>query len=292
MPIPFLAPDDELTVFPAVEDALQEPNGLLMAGGSLSPRRLLTAYRSGIFPWYEEGEPILWWSPDPRCVLWPEKFKVSRSLRKTLRSENFSITEDKAFRNVMVNCGKPRIGSSGTWVTTEMLDAYCRLASYGIARSVEVWNGDNLAGGLYGVALGRVFIGESMFSAERDASKVALAHLVSCGKYLLIDCQLETPHLLSLGAESLSRKRYLQHLQKHGDLAKELLGVTSSVKPDDSVIYLPHEKQAVTAGSPGATNSRRAGTLMDPVREIRGIENSPTNDAGASKLKDEGEQSA
>ncbi len=256
MPIPFLAPDDEVTAFPAVEDALQEPNGLLMAGGSLSPRRLLTAYRSGIFPWYEEGEPILWWSPDPRCVLWPENFKLKRSLKKTIRSGKFHITEDKAFRDVMVNCGKPRFGSSGTWVTDEMIDAYCRLASYGITRSVEVWNGDTLAGGLYGVALGRVFIGESMFSAERDASKVALAHLVSSEKYLLIDCQLETPHLLSLGAESISRKRYLKHLRKHGDLAKELLGVSDSVVQDENVIYLPHDEPSESKNGKPSRKSR------------------------------------
>ena len=159
----------------------------------------------------------------------------------------------------MINCGKPRFGSSGTWVTDDMIDAYCRLASYGITRSVEVWNGDTLAGGLYGVALGRVFIGESMFSAERDASKVALAHIVSCGKYLLIDCQLETTHLLSLGAESISRKRYLKHLRKHGDLARELLGVSDAVQRGENVIYLPHDEQSANQ----LNRDRRSGKQRD-----------------------------
>ncbi len=218
MPIPFLAPDDELTAFPDVEDALQEPNGLLMAGGNLSPRRLFAAYQQGIFPWYEEGEPILWWSPDPRCVLWPDKMKISRSLRKTIRSTRFRITENQDFRRVMLNCGAPRIGSSGTWVTEDMTDAYCRLHQHGIASSVEVWNGDKLAGGLYGIVLGRVFIGESMFSAERDTSKIALAHLAACRRYDLIDCQLETPHLKSLGAEVIRRRDYVKLLHRFGNL--------------------------------------------------------------------------
>jgi len=231
MPIPFLAPDDEVTAFPSVEDALQEPNGLLMAGGNLSPRRLLTAYKNGIFPWYEEGEPILWWSPNPRCILWPDSMKISRSLRKAIRSERFTITENRAFREVMKNCGMPRAGSAGTWVSEDMIEAYCRLAAYGVARSVEVWSGDRLAGGLYGIALGEVFIGESMFSAERDASKIALAHLVSCRQYKMIDCQLETPHLVSLGAESISRKRYVKLLKQYGDLDNDLL-VPTLVPPE------------------------------------------------------------
>lgn len=218
MPIPFLAPDDEVTRFPAVEDALAHPNGLLMAGGSLSPKRLLNAYRNGIFPWYEEGEPILWWSPDPRCVLWPAKMKISRSLRKSIRNNRFRIAENSAFREVVSNCGKPRLGSTGTWVTQEMIDAYCRLHNFGIAHSVEVWSEDRLVGGLYGIALGEVFIGESMFSVERDASKIALAHLASCRRYKLIDCQMDTPHLLSLGAETISRREYILLLRRFGDI--------------------------------------------------------------------------
>ncbi len=243
MPIPFLAPDDEITRFPAVEEALVQPNGLLMAGGSLSPKRLLNAYRNGIFPWYEEGEPILWWSPDPRCVLWPAKMKISRSLRKSIRNNRFRIAEDTAFRDVVSNCGKPRMGSSGTWVTPEMIDAYCRLANFGVAHSVEVWSEDRLVGGLYGIALGEVFVGESMFSVERDASKIALAHLASCRRYKLIDCQMDTPHLLSLGAETISRREYILLLHRFGDLdgaqsSPESIGTTSrqayTINADDS----------------------------------------------------------
>ena len=215
MPIPFLAPDDNLTAFPSVETALDEPNGLLMAGGSLTPARLLSAYRNGIFPWYEEGEPILWWSPDPRCILWPEDFRLSRSLRKSMRNAGFTVTQNSAFRDVMISCGAPRSGSSGTWVTREMIEAYCRLHMHDIAESIEVWRGDVLVGGLYGVVIGQVFIGESMFSRERDASKIALAHLVGSGRFKLIDCQLETPHLRSLGAQTVSRAEYITLLDRY-----------------------------------------------------------------------------
>ncbi len=220
MPIPFLAPDDEVTAFPAVADALEEPNGLLMAGGSLSPQRLLNAYQQGIFPWYEEGEPILWWSPDPRCVIAPERIRITRSLKKTLRGNHYEITENLAYREVMNQCGAPRANSSGTWVTDEMIEAYCTLNRYGIAKSIEVWMDSQLAGGLYGIELGEVFVGESMFSRQRDASKIALVHLAQCGKYKLIDCQLENPHLLSMGAESISRSDYLMLLQNLGALEK------------------------------------------------------------------------
>ena len=222
MPIPFLAPDDELTAFPAVSDALEEPNGLLMAGGSLSPQRLLNAYRQGIFPWYEEGEPILWWSPNPRCVISPKRIRITRSLKKTLRGDHFEVTENLAYREVMKQCGAPRANSNGTWITDEMIDAYCTLKRYGLAQSIEVWMDNQLAGGLYGIALGRVFVGESMFSRRRDASKIALVHLARSGKYDLIDCQLENPHLLSMGAESITRHDYLLLLQNLGDLDKDV----------------------------------------------------------------------
>jgi len=227
MPIPFLAPDDEVTAFPAVGDALSEPNGLLMAGGSLSPKRLLNAYRQGIFPWYEEGEPILWWSPDPRCVIMPNRIRITRSLKKTLRNSEYEVTENLAYREVMRQCGAPRAGSSGTWITEEMIEAYCTLNRYGLARSIEVWIDSQLAGGLYGIALGRVFIGESMFSRQRDASKIALVHLAQSGNYDLIDCQLENPHLTSMGAESMSRSDYLLLLQKLGDLESEAFTTTA-----------------------------------------------------------------
>ena len=217
MPIPFVAPDDNLTPFPSVSTALSEPNGLLMAGGNLRPRRLRAAYRAGIFPWYEAGEPVLWWSPDPRCIIWPAELRVTRSLSKTIRSGQFEVTENLAYREVMKQCGAPRKGSTGTWVTEEMLEAYCTLNEMGIARSLEVWKGHRLVGGLYGIEMGKVFVGESMFSLERDASKVALAHLAQCGKYELIDCQLQTDHLDSMGATTVSRERYIELLNQYGN---------------------------------------------------------------------------
>jgi len=222
MPIPFLAVDDEITPFPPVNTALREPNGLVMAGGNLNPQRLLDAYRAGIFPWYEAGEPILWWSPDPRCIIWPEDIKESRSLKKSIRTRGFRITEDQAYREVMVQCAAPRTGSTGTWVTSEMINAYCELHRFGIARSIEVWMQDELVGGLYGIELGQLFIGESMFSRQSDASKTALLHLARCGRYELIDCQLETDHLLSMGATMISRERYVELLSALGDLDAEL----------------------------------------------------------------------
>ena len=231
MPIPFLAPDDELTPFPEVTSALAEPNGLLMAGGGLTPRRLLAAYRAGVFPWYEAGEPILWWSPDPRCVIWPERLRVTRSLRKRIRNGPFEVSEDLAYREVMLACGAPRAGSSGTWITAEMIDAYCVLHHRGVARSIEVWEGQRLVGGLYGIALGRVFVGESMFSHERDASKVALAHLAASGRYRLIDCQLETPHLASMGATCIERARYIGLLREYGDLREESAAADADATP-------------------------------------------------------------
>ena len=223
MPIPFIAPDDEHTPFPDVSAALSEPNGLLMAGGSLSEKRLVNAYCGGIFPWYEEGEPILWWSPDPRCILLPEKIKISRSLTKTLKSDRYEVTENLAYREVMKQCGAPRKGSTGTWVTDAMISAYCRLSTLGIAKSIEVWEGHRLVGGLYGIEIGEVFVGESMFSRENDASKTALVYLAQCDRYRVIDCQLETPHLRSLGAESISRKEYLAQLDEFGCKPDKLL---------------------------------------------------------------------
>ncbi len=227
MPIPFLAPDDDVTPFPAIRTALNEPNGLLMAGGNLSEKRLLAAYRAGVFPWFEAGEPILWWSPDPRCVIWPDDIKVSRSLRKTIRNGHLEVTENFAYREIMRRCGAPRKGSTGTWITDEMVAAYCHLNTQGIARSLEVWMGHQLVGGLYGIQMGRVFVGESMFSTETDASKVALVHLAQSGKYQLIDCQLETPHLSSMGATTITREHYLQLLREYGDYPTEVSDLDS-----------------------------------------------------------------
>jgi len=217
MPIPFLAPDDDVTPFPSVSTALSEPNGLLMAGGNLSPRRLIAAYRSGVFPWYEEGEPILWWSPDPRCIIFPNDIRVSKSLSKTLKSGRFTITKNQQFRTVMRECAAPRKDSSGTWVTDDMVDAYCRLHKMNIAHSIETWLDGELVGGLYGIQIGSVFIGESMFSKQSNASKVALVHLAQSEDFQLIDCQLETDHLTSMGAITIQRERYIELLNELGN---------------------------------------------------------------------------
>ena len=193
--------------FPDPELALEEPNGLLAAGGDLGPRRLLHAYRRGIFPWFSEGQPILWWSPDPRAVLWPDALRSSRSLRRTLRRGTFTVTGDTAFDRVVRECAAPRAGQDGTWITRGMAAAYGRLHRAGHAHSIECWRGADLAGGLYGVAIGRVFFGESMFSRAPDASKAALAHLCTLG-FDLIDCQLPNPHLARLGAVEMDRRRF------------------------------------------------------------------------------------
>ena len=205
-PIPFLHPGDD---FPPTSEALEYPNGLLAAGGELSPERLLTAYRRGIFPWYEEPQPILWWTPDPRSVLLPSELHVSRSLRKVLRQDRFALAVDTAFARVMAACAAPRRDSRGTWIGRAMLRAYIELHRQGFAHSVEVFDpAGELVGGLYGVAMGGVFFGESMFSRHRDASKVALValvNIVSRGGFGLIDCQVGNPHLASLGAREIDR---------------------------------------------------------------------------------------
>jgi len=203
--------------FPDVLLALEEPNGLLAVGGDLRVERLLAAYRHGIFPWYNDDQPILWWSPDPRAVLFPERLKVSRSLGKTLRKHPFRVTADQAFAEVMAACGGPRRGANGTWITPAIKQAYGRLHELGIAHSVESWRGDELVGGLYGVAIGRVFFGESMFSRVTDASKVAFVYLVRQLQrwgYELIDCQVRTEHLVSLGAETIPRAEFTRLLER------------------------------------------------------------------------------
>ncbi|HLA35482.1 MAG TPA: leucyl/phenylalanyl-tRNA--protein transferase [Rhodocyclaceae bacterium] len=204
-------------VFPEVSRALPHPNGLLAAGGDLSPARLLAAYHRGIFPWYSPGDPILWWSPDPRMVLIPQELKISRSLAKTLRNADYRIRFDHAFTAVVAACAEtPRAGQRGTWISAEMRAAYTELHRLGHAHSIETWIDDQLVGGLYGVALGRVFFGESMFSHRSDASKIALAHLCAYlvrHGYALIDCQMETPHLATLGAAPLPRDEFLARLK-------------------------------------------------------------------------------
>jgi len=201
--------------FPPVE--LASPEGLLAVGGDLRAERLLEAYRRGIFPWYNDGQPILWWSPDPRAVLFPAKLKVARSLRKTLRAGKFAVTFDSHFADVIRACAEPRRKnpSGGTWITPEMLDAYERLHAQGYAHSVEAWREGRLVGGLYGVALGGIFFGESMFSRATDASKVAFVHAVrqlQRWQFSIIDCQMPSAHLESLGSEAIRRRDYLAFL--------------------------------------------------------------------------------
>jgi leucyl/phenylalanyl-tRNA--protein transferase len=207
--------EDNNYEFPPVEQALNEPDGLLAAGGSLSPDILLKAYRHGIFPWYSEGQPILWWSPDPRCVLFPEKLKVSRSLKKTIRKQLFTIKQDTAFRQVMQNCAKPRKDDAGTWITHNMLEAYCHMHELGYAHSIECWQDEELAGGLYGIAIGEMFFGESMFSRKTDASKLALEYLCNTVKPKLIDVQVYSRHMERMGAEMIPRKKFIEYLNRY-----------------------------------------------------------------------------
>lgn len=205
------------TPFPPVEEAPRIPNGLLAIGGKLDAARLLEAYRRGIFPWFRADDPILWWCPDPRMVLFPQEFKVSHSLRKTLRNRVYEVRTDTAFTQVMRSCAAPRAGQAGTWIHEEMIAAYSELHRLGYAHSVETWHEGELVGGLYGVALGRIFYGESMFSRMRDASKIALAQLSAQAvrwKIGLIDCQLHTDHLASLGAREIPRKEFIRHVQE------------------------------------------------------------------------------
>ena len=218
---------DELA-FPS--PLLAEPDGLLAVGGDLSPVRLINAYRHGIFPWFSEGEPILWWSPNPRTVLYPDKIKISRSLRKTMRREPFRITFDRAYRQVIQACSEPRRDSPGTWLVPEMIQAYMELYHLGMAHSVEVWQHNRLVGGLYGVAIGSVFFGESMFSRVSDSSKVALVHLCRILRdmeYRLIDCQVYTQHLISLGAEEIPREQFCHHLDNWCTLPRKHTSWTS-----------------------------------------------------------------
>jgi len=212
--IPWLTSHDP---FPEVTRALREPNGLLAAGADLSPQRLIDAYRSGIFPWYSGGQPLLWWSPDPRMVLFPAEFRIPRSLRKRLRRRDYEIRADTCFETVMRACAEPRANEGGSWITEEMVLAYTGLYRRGLAHSVETWIDDKLAGGLYGVALGRMFYGESMFTRVTDASKLALAHLVRQIErwgFGLIDCQMKTAHLATFGAREIPRAVFLRMVQE------------------------------------------------------------------------------
>jgi len=215
--ITWLSPDDPPDRFPPHEAALREPSGLLAAGGDLRAERLIAAYQRGIFPWYSPGQPVLWWSPDPREVLLPGEFHCSRSLKRALRSRGFEWHQDRDFAAVLAACAAPRTRSPGTWITPEMQRAYHGLHQRGLAHSYEIWRAGALVGGVYGVRLGHVFFGESMFSGEADASKAALAGLVQHSEGLgieLIDCQLPSAHLRSLGSRPMPRRVFLSHLSR------------------------------------------------------------------------------
>ncbi|MEL7310689.1 MAG: leucyl/phenylalanyl-tRNA--protein transferase [Pseudomonadota bacterium] len=206
---------DEGVAFPPIQQALRDPNGLLAAGGDLSPARLLAAYRIGVFPWFSEGQPILWWCPDPRTVLPPERFHLSRSLRRSIRRNAWTVTMNRAFDDVVRGCAEPRQSESETWITDDMRHAYQRLHDLGWAHSLEVWLDEELVGGIYGVAIDRLFCGESMFMRVTDASKIALfslCRLIHADSFALVDCQMHTPHLASLGAIEISRNAYTTRL--------------------------------------------------------------------------------
>lgn len=215
----WLEPEDNSYNFPHPDNALTDPDGLLAIGGDLSPERIVMAYLNGIFPWYSPGQPILWWSPNPRAVLFPEKLHISKSLKKIIRKKTFTTTINQAFEQVIYACAQtPRKEQDGTWITDDMQQAYLYLHKLGIAHSAECWQNGQLVGGLYGIALGKVFFGESMFSRQSNASKVAFVHLLDELKksnYALIDCQVTTDHLLSLGAEEIPRSQFLKLIEQH-----------------------------------------------------------------------------
>lgn len=212
--IPILNSDPE-SPFPSTDRALEQPQGLLAVGGDLSPPRLINAYRQGIFPWYSDDQPILWWSPAPRCVIYPDAVHVSRRLRRRYNQGQFRLGVDQAFHEVIEACAAPRQDDEGTWITADMKSAYIRLHDMGVAHSVEVYMDDELVGGIYGLALGAVFFGESMFSKREDGSKIALVALCRQLKewdFTLLDCQVSNPHLLSMGAQEISREEFNGYL--------------------------------------------------------------------------------
>lgn len=220
-PLPWL--DEDSLTFPDPATALEVPNGLLAVGGDLRPERLLQAYRNGIFPWFDQNQPPLWWSPDPRMVLFPAELHVSRSLQRCGRKTAFTFSSDRVFNAVVQACAGPRPGATGTWITEGMAAAYQQLHVRGYAHSVEVWDGSKLVGGLYGVALGGMFFGESMFSHATNASKLALVYLVKAlqpAGYQLIDCQVASTHLASLGARTIPRREFMEYLPPGRDVPK------------------------------------------------------------------------
>ena len=213
-----LDPNNPHELFPSLKTALTDPNGLLAADGCLSTTRLINAYKQGVFPWFNPGEPILWWSPNPRLILTPQKLKISRSLAKTIRQQRFKLTVDKAFVDVIDACARMREYTQGTWISEEMKQAYIQLHHQGIAHSAEAWLDDKLVGGLYGVAIGQVFFGESMFHIQRDASKVVFTQLVKklhLWGYQLIDCQVHSDHLATFGAYEINREYFMEKLNTY-----------------------------------------------------------------------------
>jgi len=213
---PYWLDEHQATLFPDVELALTDPDGLLAVGGDLSIERLCAAYKNGIFPWYSDGQPILWWSPNPRAVLFLDNLIIPRSLQKILRNQNYQVTLDSAFEKVIAECAQPRKDSNGTWIVSDMQHAYIRLFKKGLAHSVEVWHNDELIGGLYGVSLGGAFFGESMFSRQSNGSKIALVYLVEQLKqwgFGFIDAQVYSDHLGSLGASNIPRSEFISRLQ-------------------------------------------------------------------------------
>ncbi len=218
MQIAYLDENQPSQPFPPLKNALQNPNGLLAVGGCLSSERLINAYRHGVFPWFSDGDPILWWSPNPRLVLFPEKLQISKRLAKTIRQAKFDVTTNQAFDLVISSCAAVRENAEGTWIGEEIKEAYSTLHREGFAHSFEAWQNGELVGGLHGIALGKVFFGESMFHTVSDASKVAFAHCVEQLKmcaFELIDCQVHSEHLVSLGAEDISRTEFSQLLKTH-----------------------------------------------------------------------------
>ena len=209
--------EDNNYSFPDVEHALLDPNGLLAASLTLTPELVVDAYERGIFPWYSEDQPVLWWSPDPRCVLYPDQFHISRSFRRTLNNNPFEIRTDTAFRQVMLACAEPRKDDAGTWITGAMLEVYCQLYEQGIAHSFECWYQDELVGGIYGLVLGDMFFGESMFSRMQDASKVAMYHICTSISPYFVDAQVRSEHLISLGAEEIERQLFTKTIRDRLD---------------------------------------------------------------------------
>jgi len=214
--------EDNNFKFPDVNDALIEPDGLLTASEHLTAELVIEAYQQGIFPWYSDDQPVLWWSPNPRCVLFPEKFHISRSFKRTLNNNPFQVKIDTAFRETMLACAKPRTADTGTWITDNMLNVYCQLHESGIAHSVECWQNGKLVGGMYGLILGDIFFGESMFSTVKDASKVAMFHLCTVIKPYLVDAQVHSNHLQTLGAEEINRQEFIELVRTHSNLSLKL----------------------------------------------------------------------